>query len=306
MHRTRALSSLALSVAFAALPACSTPKPEPEIISSSPHGGYAETYPAQLNAAVSGFGDVQNEAHKIEGELPSYPGKLKDPDWGKVLEIVERADEDGHGYLYVERMRRVERAGVFFEAEKDEITKKVAGAVQYAAKQKGCDVEVSGVAAAALKDSVNKQIEKELHEASEAQRAIERYRGQLGKENAAALEKQADAIARASYLVRIELVEIKLRVMRMAAEAEEIKRTADATIAAERAYLGENKKATDAEKKAAEARIAALEKSKASIDSASQQASSLLPRLDQEVQKAQKEYVDALEALKNTLREKKK
>jgi hypothetical protein len=294
--------SLALSV-LPALAACSQPKPEPEIVSSAPHGGYAKNYPADLSAAIKGWNDHRAEARKGMGEWNGYPGKLKDPNWGHVLEVVERADEDGRSWQYVDRVRRLEGVQSFWDAEKDEINKKVVGSVSYTAKKKSCDVDVAGAAPPALKDAVEKQMEKELRDASEAQQLVERYRVELGKENAAALEKEADDLSKVSYLVHIVIVEDKLRISRMVTEADQIKHTADDTIAAERAFQA-GKKVTDAEKKASEQRIADLNKSKAAVDSAVKQAENIVPNLDDEVKKIQKEYDDAFEALKSKLKEK--
>jgi uncharacterized phage infection (PIP) family protein YhgE len=221
-----------------------------------------------------------------------------------VLEIVERAGEDGKSWAWVDRYRRVEGASAFFEAEKDEINKKVQGSVAYTAKKKGCDESVAGAAGPALKDIVEKQLEKELRDASEAQQLVERYRGELGKENAAALEKSADDISRASYLVHVQIVEDKLRIVRMVAEADQVKHTADDAIAAEKAYQTGYKKITDAEKKASEARIAELNKAKASVDAAMKQGEGVVPTVDEEIKNAQKEYDDALDALRSKVKDK--
>jgi hypothetical protein len=302
---TRSSLPLALFLVLGGTAACSAPKPEPEFASSANHSHYARDYPETLNAVTKDFSTRRSEARKVMGELNGYPSKLKDPVvWAHVLEVVERADEDGHSHAYVARLRRVGEAGVFFEAEFDEINKKVAGSVAYAAKQKGCDEGISGAAGPALKASVEKQLEKELHEGSEAHRLIERYRGELGKENAPALEKQADDIARASYLVHIAIVEDKLRILRMMTEADEVRRTIDDSIAAERAYQTSNKKMTDAEKKASEQRITDLNKSKASIDAALKQGEGVAPTLEDEIKKIQKEYEDALDALRSKIKEK--
>src|SRR5271170_1825411 len=137
---TRSLLSLAFALALGALPACSAPKPEPELASSASHGHYARDYPAELNAVSKDFSERRAEAGKIQGDFNGYPAKLKDPpSWAHVLEIVDRANEDGRGYAYVERLRRVQAAAAFFDAEKDEINRKVAGSVAYTAKKKGCD-----------------------------------------------------------------------------------------------------------------------------------------------------------------------
>ncbi len=286
------------------LAACAPPpKQEPELISSAQNSVYVETYPDQLNAAVTGFTEVQEEARKLLAEFNDFPGKIKDPD-AHAITIVDAADVDGHSYQYVERLRRVKRAAVFFDVEKDEITKKIGGATQYAAKKKGCDVDMNAAVSTTFKDVVEKQLDKELHDVSEAHRLIDRYRGTLGKDNAAALEKQSDTIAKARYLIDVELVEIKVRITRLMTEGEQVKRTIDTSIEAEKAQLAAHKKATDAEKKGAEARIAALQKSKAAIDAVAQQGSALAPRMEQDLEKIRKEHADALEKLKNAIRAK--
>ncbi len=281
---TRSSLALGLSLAVALLPACSAPKPEPEYASSANHSHYARDYPEKLNAVTTGFTERRAEARKLLGELGAAPGKLKDPSWPHVLEIVDRADEDGRSHAYVGRLRRVEGASAFFEAEKDEINRKVGGSVAYTAKKKGCDEAIAGAAAPALKDVVEKQLEKELRDGSEAQQLIERYRGELGKENAAALEKLADDLTRASFLVHIAIVDDKVRLLRMVSEADQVRKTADDAVAAEKSYQASYKKITDAEKKASEARIADLNKSKASMDAAVKQAQGVAPSLDDEIQ----------------------
>jgi hypothetical protein len=296
---------LALSVALAAvvLPACATPKPEPEIASSAAHGGYAKEYPDALQAVIKDFAARKDSARKGMAEFGNLPPHLKDADAKYALQIVERADEDGRQYAYVERLERVEAAGEFFETERDEINKKVAGAVAYTAKKADADTNIANAVPPSLKDAVDKQLEKELYDASEAQRLVDRYRPELGKETATALSQKADVVSRASYDVHIRMVEDKVRILRLVQEADLIKHTLDDTIAAERAFLAE-KRGSDADKKAAEARIAELSKSKASVDGALQQANALVPTFDDEIRKIQREYDNAFDGLTRKLRDK--
>lgn len=296
MNLRPTLLPLACALSLGTVTACSTPKPEPEIASSAPQGHYATNYPQSLTQATTGFGKAQNDVRTGIKEFNEYPSKLKNPSWGHVRDIMKAADGAGRSYAYVERIRRVDGAYAFFSDEKDEITKKVAGSAQYLVKSKGCDVDVSGAVGASLKESVDKQLEKELRDANEGQQLIERYRVSLGKENAAVLEKQVDNVSRMSYLAHVEIVEEKLRIQRMVAEAEDVKKTIDESIRAEKEFQAE-KKTTDAEKKASEDRIAEMNKSKASIDAAIKQGQDLLPKLDEQVQGVQKEYDDAFAAL---------
>src|SRR5262245_55955087 len=99
--RTRILFAVAAAVSAVA---CSTPKPEPEIASSAPQAGYAESYPGELQAISTGFSEKESEVKKVTGEMPEYPDRLKDPNWSHVQAIYERADQAGKSYAYVERL----------------------------------------------------------------------------------------------------------------------------------------------------------------------------------------------------------
>jgi len=278
------------------------PKPEPEIQSSAPQSGYAARYPRELQGSATRFNEGESAAQKADGEIPGYADQLKNPNWPQVLEVVERADDAGQSYDYVERARRVEGADAFFEDNQEAITKKVAGAAQYAARQKGCDVDVGGTTAHALKESIAKERERYLRERNEAHRSIDRYRASLGKENAAALEKQADAISLASYLTRVSMVEEKVRMKRLLEEMEAVKASTDEAIKAEQEFQGEQGR-TDEEKKASEARLEELRQSKAMLESAAEQARNASEGMEERVTAAQKRHTEAMDKLKATIRQ---
>ncbi len=299
------LLPLVATLALSGAAGCADQVPEPVIASSASQESYVVGYPQALTEATTSFSQAQTEIRKELAQMPGYPAKMKDPGWARVHDVLARADEAGKSSAYVERMRRIEGAFEFFSTEKDEIPRKVSGSAQFLVKKKGCDVEVTGAISGTLKDAIDKQLEKELRDANEAQHLVERYRTALGKENAAALEQQADTVSRTSYLVHIQLVEAKLRVPRMLAEAGDVKQTLDASIAAERSFQAE-KRTTAPEKKASDERIADLNKSRALLDSSVQQGNSLLPKLDEQVQAMTREYDDALSKLLAAIDEKKK
>jgi len=280
--------------------ACSAPKPEPEIASSATQPGYAESYPAATQSIMDDFNKEDEEARTADIALARYPDELKNPKWKRVLEISVSADDAGRSQAYVDRTRETTGARSFFDSKKEEISKKVAGSAQYVAKQKGCDVDVMGTVNHSLEEAVTKQIEERMREKNEAHRLIERYRAELGKENAAALEKQADGISRASYIVNIELVEEKIRLRAMLAEAEQVQKTLDDSIAAERAFQSEGGR-TDAEKKAAGERIASMDKSRGLINATITSGKDLEGRIETRIEAAQKRHSDAMTALKDAI-----
>jgi hypothetical protein len=293
---------LALSLASPLALGCANQTQGPEIASSASQTSYALSYPAEIEGAANGFGARRGEVKKSAAAFAGYPGELKDPNWSQVLEVIRAADQSGHSQAYVDRSRELEGTRAFFDAERDEIDRKVGGSAQYVAKKKGCDVELGGTVNAALKDAVDKQIDKRRREASEASILLERYKVSLGKDNTAALEKQSDEISRASYIVRIELPERKLRLARLVEEGDKVRSTMDDFVTAEKAFQAD-KKTTDPEKKASEERIAAMNKSKSRLDASITLAKALQTDIDKQIADSQKEYTDAFEALEKKVKD---
>ncbi len=217
--------------------------------------------------------------------------------------VVNRADEAGRSAAYVDARHDFEDTRDFFTQEREEITRKVAGSAQYVIKKKEssqCDVDVSGAVSSSLKDAVDKQLEKRLRAHNDAHLLIDRYRESMGKANAAALEKQADDISSASYSTFIRSIELKVRATRLLDEANQIKKTLDQSIADERAFQAEPGR-KEGDKKASNERIAKMEDGKVRIEAAVPQLQALAKEIDQRSQAMNKEYADALEALKKAV-----
>lgn len=290
------LWSLAIAAMGLGAAAGCAPPVEPQIASSAPEAMYATEYPDALTATMDGINDAEAKTKETSAKFSAYPDALKEPPWPKVVDIVTLADAGGRAYAYVEARREVDGARAFFEAEKDEITKKVAGAAGFAAKQKGCDVDVSGAAAHALKDTVEKRLQKRLREASEANVYIERNAAALGKDNIDKLHEQADEIADTAYQAHVVIVEHKVRLRRMIEEGENVKKSLDAALRAEQEYQAESGR-TPAEKKASEERAEKMRQAAAKIDSAIQQARTVSERADERIAAVQKTYDDAIAKL---------
>ena len=293
--------SLALATALAGGAAGCAAKIEPEIASPAGEPMYATDYPAELQHTMDAINAAETKTKELGGKLSAFPDTLKSPPWAKVVEVVDLADAEGRAYAYVEARREHDGAAAFFDAEKDEITKKVAGACQSAAKQKGCDADVSGAASYALKDVVEKRLDKRLHERSEAHVYIDRNAATLGKDNVPKLGDAADDIANASYQAHVVVVEQKVRLRRMIDEGESIKKTLEAATRAEQVYQAESGR-TPAEKKASQEREEAARKALASVDSAVTQAKSVSERADERVLAITKAYDDAIAKLRADLK----
>lgn len=279
---------------------CAPQRPPSAVASSSGEPGYAARYPDEVEALTRRIDERQQELKKLGAGFSSYPDQLKDVKKDLALAVIERAEEAGRSHAYVERVREADQVRGFFRDEKDEINKKVGGAAQYAAKQKGASVDVYGVVGHALGEAVDKQLEKRLRERNEAHSLIERHRAALGK-SAALMEKQADEISQASYIANVEAVTQRQLLDGMLQEAAAVKSTAERAISQEQTYQAQPGR-TPQEKKASEDRVASLTRSKDRVDALVEKTRQDLPALDQQIKDNQKTYTDALAALKARFR----
>jgi hypothetical protein len=293
---------LAVILLSASSLACASQKIEPQVASSAAQTHYAVDYPAALQDTANDFMNTEGDVGKITAEFPKYPGQLKDPPWSLVVTIVNRADEAGRSASYVEARHDYEATRRFFAQEKDEIARRITGSAQSVIKKKDCDgdVDVSGAVSASFKDGVEKQLDKRLRAHSDAATLIERYREQLGKANASALEKQTDDISEASYATFIRSTELKARATALIQEASQVQRTLDQSIAEERAFQNEAGRAAG-DKKASVERVAKMEDAKVRIDRALPTLRTLEKEIDQRNAALKKEYSDALDALRKAL-----
>ncbi|MBX3187819.1 MAG: hypothetical protein KF819_12420 [Labilithrix sp.] len=283
--------------------ACGASRPTP--VSSASQPGYAMKYADAVAGTTKTIGERQTDAKQITSGFGARVDELKKPDWARVETVVERADESGRSAGYGEARAEWGAVHRFWTEERETIGGKVAGGVDYTAKEKGCNAELGGAAAYALKDAVDKQQEKRLRAKNEAFVVIERYATVLGKENTKVLEKLADDVARASWIVNVDLPEERERLKARVAEKSSVGKTLDGIVEDEKAFQAEPGR-TDADKKASEERIAAATKQRAEVDKAAAQADEALQRLDAQIEDAKKDYAAALEALKAKIAEKKK
>ncbi|MCA9598804.1 MAG: hypothetical protein KC776_36080 [Myxococcales bacterium] len=295
---------VALVLSFAPL-ACSQPKVEPVVASSSGEVGYAATYPDALASTRGRLSSQETQARQLFAAFSTYPAELDKTDWKKVGEVYAAADSAGKSADYVKQVRENQIVEDFFDDEKDEISKKVAGAASYAAKQKGCQSTdgVYGSASHALEKSVEKQLEDRLREHSEAHRIIEDNGEALGKANKDKLEKQADDLTFASYLANVGVVQTKVDLKRLYDEGQNVKSTLERSIEEAKAVEADAGR-SDADKKAATKRREAAEAAKGRIDSELSQAEHVLKETDDRTAALKAEYDKAYEELKNAVEQK--
>jgi hypothetical protein len=272
---------------------------------SSDQPGYAARYPNEIAKARARHSEDEGRARRSMAAFARFPAELDKTSWADVLRVYEAANDAGKSQEYVERLHETNTVFDFFADEKSEIDKKVGGAAQYTAKQKGCTVELYGVTSMALEKSVEKQLEKRLRERNEAHRYIDEHEDRIGKPNREKLEKQADEISLTSYLARVAGLETKRKLTKLVGEASDVQATLERTIAESKEAAADAKR-SDKDKKKAQARLEAAEKAKAGIETETTEAKKLLEEIDKKNELLSAEYDQAFEGLEKQVKEKAK
>jgi predicted lipase len=150
---------------------------------------------------------------------------------------------------------------------------------------------------------MDKELQKRLRESNSAHVLIERSKIALGPQDASALEKLADDVSQASYLVHVELVAERERMRKLLVDKDRTAATLDRFMQEEQAYQAQPGR-TDAEKKASGERIIAAGKGRADNDAAAAQAEALSKSVDRAIEVASSDYEQQRKALGDQIAQK--
>jgi len=280
---------------------CANRQPKPIMVSSAGAPGYALSYPERLEAETKLLEGDEQKAKELSEKLGTRRSELKPgADPAILLLIVQRADEDGRSQALAEATDDTRAVRTFWEDERGPIGARAASAAQKQAAEAKCSqTDFGGPVAYALKSGVDTQLEKRLRADSEAQRTIERNKAALGAGNLSAVQKLADDITSASYVVNIEMVEQRNRIDGLLSERARVGSTLSNAIDWERKFQMSSRPAAD--KKASQERMAALQKSRAALPAALAHGDAARRDLDKRIEAARKSYQEGLEALEKDL-----
>ncbi|NUP07409.1 MAG: hypothetical protein HOW73_15270 [Polyangiaceae bacterium] len=262
--------------------------------------------PDRVNRITQRVRDKEEKAKTLIAAMPTSADKVADPtDWEVVVEVVDAADAAGKDGAYGLEMREIQIAQDFFEDEKEEINKKVGGAVDYAAKQKGCEVDAWGAVSGGFKKAMEERVDERLKKYNDAFLVIERNEESLGKKNIPTLEQMAKDIAEASWTVHYVMPQAKLELESMAAAAADARAEIKRTIEEENAGPKQGAKTTPEMDKRKQERIKFAEAQLVKADQAEEAAKKNLEDLEQRSTDLKTSYDEALTKLKDALKAKK-
>lgn len=295
---SRSLSKLTLSgvaVTLVLALGCSQKQP-PLTASAGDQASYAERYPTKLTGVREAYADDETAARTNISELRALPDSVKAADYTHVKAVVERADATGRSADYSEAMLESESIRRFMEEEKDPLRQRVAGGVNYAAKQKNITEDLGGAAVHSMERGIDKQLEERLRTRGDAHRYIEEHEDELGRANLEVLEKHADRIARTSHIVHVRLELYRRELTELLGDASAAKSTLDNVIRENDAILL-NASASKKKKDVAERRKASASAARNRIEIDVEQAERAKSEMEMRIQGIQKEYKEAFDAL---------
>ena len=199
---------------------CEQPKSKTAVDLSTDQKGAALRVPPASLAVATRIRTGEAESRAAFGTLPGLADKLNETDVDVVVSVIEAADDAGKDPAYGQTSREMAATAAFFEEEREPLTKKIGGSIQYQAQQKGCDIDAWGSVAGGLKEGVKERIEERMKASNDAFLIIERKRDAIGKKNIETVETIATDVSKASYFVHVqmEFAEEDLKAAKSAAE----------------------------------------------------------------------------------------
>lgn len=280
-------------------------QPQPESLPPSSSVHYAASYPQRVTATRETLGQQQTAAQSTVQTLPTLPDQLSNPRWSRVLEIVDLADADGRNEAFAER---VEQTGELerFIAEHGDAFARALGKDVDRALEKELGSKQQFESRRSLRSSLNSTVQEhrkeQLTEVSDALQAVAYYADELGKGGQKTLHEQALAIALASYVVHIEVVEQRNRLEDELAQAEDVRTTLDDNLAA-LDQADQDPALTNAQRDFNQKRRARLQEARARLDQDVLTGKQALEQADRDIATLQDTYDKALADLRADLEE---
>lgn len=282
---------------------CASRNQKPLYASSAESAGYATRYPTMLASSRERLTEQETDARAAIAEIRAYPGSLESQSWEETAKLVDQAESDGKSEEYAKQYEETQQIADFYEEEKGEINKSVAGSVQYAAQQNKCGDggKLGGAATHALEKAIEKRQKERLRSMSEAHRALGRQEERFGKKNVDAMGEQLDKISETSYLVNVGVEATRRDLESRASEASKAKGTLDDEIELLDALV-KDPDTRPGDRKVAEKQLEEARVAQGQLDAEAKQAEQIAKDAPKRIDALRKEFSDAMDALRTELK----
>jgi hypothetical protein len=263
---------------------------------SGEQSAFAEHYPARLAEIRTRFSEEEARTRDSFDGIRTLPSRLRHDqieDLDVLLEVVHQADAAGRSQYYVDETLRQEDMLLLFSEGRGALKRRVAGSVAYTLKDQECakehQAELGNAAARATERAVGRQLEQRLHDHNEATHYIAAHAAVLGQSNLAELSKQADALARASFVAHVRLELYRRELDRLLADQADVKVTLERSEREGTAELG-NSELPKARKAAIQERVTASKAARTALDQEVEAARAAEKGMEATIEALQKDY----------------
>ncbi len=284
-------------IALLVLGACA-PNGQTTLHSSAGDSSYALRYPQLLAAARKTFDEDARRAHELSASLRKVSQiKLAEPTLPR--RVISEADAAGTSEGYAEARESARDVSGFWDEERPALAARTSAALQKELADGGCgDKDLGPAVQHALKDGLEKPLEKRLRASNEAQRTLEVLRARLAPGTLPAWQRAADDIALASHYAYVTLPEDARALSRLLEQRSSV----DATLSVAEEDERRIQRAPQlGEQKASQDRVVELAKVRAAVTSEVELARRATDTAGSRVQTAQEEYQTALKTMRASI-----
>jgi hypothetical protein len=282
-------------IALVFLSACAHRAQEP-LHSSSNATSYALRYPQLLAAARNALEADDRRAHELNAAIVK-PIKVSDPSLPR--RVIDEADEAGTSDAFAQAYVSERSVAQLWSEERAALAARTSAAAQKQLADGNCaDKDLGPAVQGALKDGLDKPLERRLRANNEAQRTLELHKARLAPGTLPAWQKAADEIALASHYAYVVLPADVRTLERLLDEQSRVEATLTRAIDDERKIQTEPHAG---EQRASQERVVEIEKVRASIAPEVELARNASAHAGDQQRAAQDEYEAALKTIRSRL-----
>ncbi|HEY6880223.1 MAG TPA: hypothetical protein VI299_19500 [Polyangiales bacterium] len=253
---------------------------------------YALRYPQRLADAERALAEDKQRAHTLNEDV-SRITELKIGDPTLARRVADEAHAAGTSAAFAQAYAEERSIAAFWSDERNGLAARVNAATQKELASSPCaQKDLGPTVQHALKDGLDKPLERRLRANNEAHRTLELHRARLPPGSLPSWQRAADLIALASHYANVVIPADARELARLLDERADVERTLGRAVDDERAIQTDPRAG---EQRASQERVVEIEKSRAAIAPTAERARGAGERAQADAERAQEEHRAALE-----------